>query len=246
MIFGSLPTLDRRLLNQLPRIGGSVNSGGGIVPVTMFSDDFNRADGGLGDNWDVLAGSFAIASNNAVGATAGFAKNLAIWKTPLTGSNQWARLNYEDNDDLGGFVGPCFRFTDASSPHYLNDYNFTQDFFTYYESVGYTAVVGDNYVNGSTTPAWPGINFSETIVGTTLEGTNDATTLRYWFWAAASPPGQLVPTSPSVWNSIAPTIEIVLSGKPRYVNTGVKVGICAFFGDPGESAKINSFAAGAF
>lgn len=63
------------------RLGMGVGLGGSaIAPIVevqvqepvggLFSDNFNRADGGLGANWEVLNGSWSIVSNRAVPTTA--------------------------------------------------------------------------------------------------------------------------------------------------------------------------------
>lgn len=46
---------------------------GTAFAATTVLDDFNRADGGLGSNWTVQAGTFAIAGNVAVGSSLGLA-----------------------------------------------------------------------------------------------------------------------------------------------------------------------------
>ena len=46
---------------------------GTAFAATTVLDDFNRADGGLGPNWTVQDGAFAIAGNVAVGSSGGLA-----------------------------------------------------------------------------------------------------------------------------------------------------------------------------
>ena len=64
---------------SLPEQGGGGGGGSAVlvpglifecdccgVSCTIFSDDYNRADGDPGDNWDIRSGSFAISSNTLV------------------------------------------------------------------------------------------------------------------------------------------------------------------------------------
>lgn len=217
------------------------NEGGAGGPVS-FSDDFDRANGTLGSNWTVYAGDWAIASNAAVPQSASFAKNLAIFNTDTGSVNQWARITYDANGTFG-FLGPVFRFTDEDSEHYECDYMASECYFTYSEDVAYTASAGDNIINGTTTPSWPGINFSATIVGTTIEGTGDNTVIRFWFWAADDPPEELEPSAPDLWDGDAAFIEVT-TNPARSADTGTKIGICGFFNP--TSARLIAFAGGGF
>jgi hypothetical protein len=224
---------------QLADIYEAVVAGGG---VNTASDDFNRANGAIGGEWTVYSGGFNILSNELVGTSAGFAKNLAIHSVDVGSINQWVRLTYKDASGAG-FLGPVFRFVDENSPHYENDFNGNACYFTYSEDVAYTANSADNIIDGTTSPAWPGINFSPTIVGTTLEGVGNSTIIRYWFWAANTPPAELEPTSPSLWNGEAPFITVT-TDPARSADIGTRVGVCAFHAV--TSAVMDDWAAGGF
>lgn len=58
------------------------------VAASGIADDFNRADGGLGSNWTVVQGTFAVASNKCSITTSG--RNQAYWNAATPADNQYA------------------------------------------------------------------------------------------------------------------------------------------------------------
>lgn len=69
---------------------------------TLFSDNFNRADGGLGANYTDLIAGMAISSNQVAGA-AGDAATYYNGGTPA--ANCWAQITFVTKTALGGNLG---------------------------------------------------------------------------------------------------------------------------------------------
>jgi hypothetical protein len=94
----------------------------------MASDDFNRANGGLGANWTVQNGSLAIVSNAVNSGTSAVDEqafyNVGVW------SNDQSSQVTQVLTASSSFVGTTVRAsgTGGSSQHYMliaNDVNFT-------------------------------------------------------------------------------------------------------------------------
>ena len=68
------------------------------LPAT---DDFNRADGGLGANWTTHLAAPTIASNQAVAATSN-AYNSAYWNADAFGADQYSEIIVGDADAYRG------------------------------------------------------------------------------------------------------------------------------------------------
>ena len=64
-----------------------------------ITDDFNRADGGLGSNWNTIAGTWAIASNKAQQSGSGV--SVTLWNTvpSFFHDTQYVQANFTKNTD---------------------------------------------------------------------------------------------------------------------------------------------------
>lgn len=69
---------------------------------TLFSDDFNRADGGLGANYTVLAAGLTISSNQV----AGFAGDGSVYYNGGSpAADCWTAMKYAVKSAVGGNIG---------------------------------------------------------------------------------------------------------------------------------------------
>lgn len=83
-----IPEADWRTIvppNLRARVGRPRN------PETSVSDDFNRADGGLGANWGSTSGMWEIAANQ-VRRRATTIWEQTVFQTALSGSDHWAQI----------------------------------------------------------------------------------------------------------------------------------------------------------
>ena len=95
------------------------------VGNTIATDDFNRADGGLGANWSTAWwGSFAVASNAAQVTAAGNAA-FAYWNADTFDDDQWAEATFVPGSGQGDNAAVMVRASGSgSSP---SGYYFTYD-----------------------------------------------------------------------------------------------------------------------
>ena len=92
--------------------------------ATSASDDFNRADGGLGPNWtDVSDGGLAITSQ-AVAGTAGGAVSGDIRTAGTYAGNQYSQVTVTSTQLTGGqWIGPMVRAQNGGFSAYVGIYN---------------------------------------------------------------------------------------------------------------------------
>ena len=102
-----------------------------MVSANVFIDDFNRADGAIGSNYDAVNGGLAVFSNAVRGTTADV-RSYSIVKTSvaLFSANQRASIRYTALNVVDR-AGPVVRFnTDTQSGYRINtdgnSYNFLQ------------------------------------------------------------------------------------------------------------------------
>lgn len=219
-------------------ITGTVRTSGGLV-VPIF-DDFTRADGPLGANWTIEAGSWAIASNEARATDIDpiFTKNVAIWtpsETPTV--TQWVRgiVDFKGNND---FIGFAHRFLDAASPHYLIDFNAGSLYLSYYSDIADN--VADNIINGFVDPPFPLPGTGPVVFGLTITGIGDFTEWCIWLNQAIAG----APSSSTLWSGLMPSISTTDNPPAGGANVGRRAGMC-FFGDT-VGASILEFEAGSF
>jgi Putative esterase len=103
--------------------------GNAHADVTVASDDFNRANGGLGGNWTaVAAGGLAISSDAAVGtAAAGAAGNAGmtgdVWSASSFGADQFSQVELTSAQLTGGeWIGPAVRVSAGGAACYVGIY----------------------------------------------------------------------------------------------------------------------------
>ena len=89
---------------------------------TAGSDDFNRADGGLGANWTgVSDGGLSISSQAVVGSSAGVAGD--IWTGQTYASDQYSQVEVTSTQLTGGqWIGPAVRAQNGGQDTYLGIY----------------------------------------------------------------------------------------------------------------------------
>ena len=77
--------------------------------ATPGSDDFNRADGGLGPNWtDISDGGLSISSQAVVGSSGGHAGDIRTGETYA--SDQYSQVEVTSTQLTGGqWIGPAVR-----------------------------------------------------------------------------------------------------------------------------------------
>ena len=97
-----------------------------VIPQSAFattsSDDFNRADGGLGVNWtDMTDGGLAVSAGQVVGTSSGASGDIRTAET--TASDQYSQIEITSTQLSGGqWVGPAVRAQNGGQNVYLGLY----------------------------------------------------------------------------------------------------------------------------
>jgi hypothetical protein len=159
----------------------SVSNGSGTVAATNVTnvtvtcstssstatDDFNRADGGLGPNWTAVAdGGLSISSQAVLGssATAGDIRTGESYA-----SDQSSQVQLTSAQLSGGqWVGPAVRMQNGGQNQYLGIYFWnsgTQELRLYKRSAGTWVQLGSSYSSG---PLTAGTQLQVTAVGSTI------------------------------------------------------------------------------
>ena len=136
--------------------------------ATTASDNFNRADGGLGPNWTATAdGGMAIASQPVAG-TAG-ATTGDMWTADTFASDQFSAVQVTSTQLSGGqWVGPAVRLQDSGQNGYLGIYywnNGSPELVLYKRTSGSWSQLGSPY---STGPLAAGTQLELMAVGGTI------------------------------------------------------------------------------
>ena len=118
---------------------------------TAGSDDFNRADGGLGANWTgVSDGGLSISSQAVVGSSAGVAGD--IWTGQTYASDQYSQVEVTSTQLTGGqWIGPAVRAQNGGQDTYLGIYfwnNGSPQLRLYERSAGTWTQLGGSYNSG--------------------------------------------------------------------------------------------------
>jgi hypothetical protein len=135
---------------------------------TSASDDFNRADGGLGPNWTPTAdGPMAIASQQVVG-TAG-ALTGDMWTANAFASDQFSQVQVTSTQLSGGqWVGPAVRLQDNGLDGYVGIYYWNSgspELMLFLRSGGNWTQLGSTYDSG---PLAAGTQLELAAVGSTI------------------------------------------------------------------------------
>jgi hypothetical protein len=193
--------------------------GGGEPEPEPIEDDFGRPNAASqGANWVDVAGGHSIVGNAARSELGSFAKNVSVWHAPTQTLNQWISHSYHQNGNTSGFIGPVFRYEDADSPLYINDFNATQLYWGYYPDIA--TISGDgqrNIIDGAT----HGITDGERATWA-LSGTGAATRLRVW----KNPTGDIDPGGVT-WGGADPTLNNLIDFGDT-ADIGKRLGICGF------------------
>lgn len=133
--------------------------------MASATDNFDRADGGVGANWDNLNQSLIIVSNRCEGNAAG--NNLARWVADTFDADQSAQVTLGVDADGGG---PCVRLTVGVAGSGYLAYTAATTFVEYYRITdGSYAKLGATI--GSLTNLAVGHTLKLAIAGTTLTAT---------------------------------------------------------------------------
>ena len=133
-----------------------------LVPLTMFphtasaatsaTDDFNRADGGLGPNWTAISdGGMSISSQVVAGATGGTTGDVRTAESYP--SDQYSKVEVTSTQLTGGqWVGPAVRVQGGGQNGYLGIYFWNSGnpvLRLYKRSGGSFTQLGGGYVSGA-------------------------------------------------------------------------------------------------
>lgn len=86
--------------------------------MSSYSDNFNRSDGGLGSNWVVLRGSFAIVSNQVKGSGVAPAITHVATSAATFSADQTANLTLQSKSTFD-FIGPAVRINPSTKECYF-------------------------------------------------------------------------------------------------------------------------------
>lgn len=185
--------------------------------MANFSDNFNRADGGLGANWTNVAGGSAaqILSNRFAAINSGYAENTnAYTGTACDSINQYVKATLVFFSGGFSYAEFGFRITDSSSPMYgvffwLDEDQITIATKTTPADTGYTSFgsAATTIADGQT---W----------GITLSGTGNDLTVRGWL-----NPTNNTPDSATSWDSDTSPDIVITANPSSAVDSGNYVGL---------------------
>ena len=132
------------------------------------SDDFNRADGGLGPDWTAISDGAMAISSQVVTGTAG-ATTGEIRTAETFASDQYSQVEVTSTQLTGGqWIGPAVRVQNGGQDAYLGIYfwNFgNPELVLYLRSAGSWTQLGSSYSSG---PLAAGTQLELTAVGNTI------------------------------------------------------------------------------
>ena len=136
--------------------------------ATSASDDFNRADGGLGPNWTPVSdGGMAISSQQVTGTSGGTTGDIRTAETYA--SDQYSMVQVTSTQLTGGeWVGPAVRLQSGGQSGYLGIYFWNSGspvLRLYKRTAGSWAQLGSSYSSG---PLAAGTQLQVTAVGSTI------------------------------------------------------------------------------
>lgn len=127
LLHGTVPT-DRTRWNNLQAtrgrnrivIGGEVVFDAPVVRGTTLTEDFNKADNGLGPDqtWSDIEGTFGVVSNQA-DATSGSGSHSARVDSDLAGDDNYAEAEDWNSGTGSNTPGVACRFSSSANTHYL-------------------------------------------------------------------------------------------------------------------------------
>ncbi|HEX6761239.1 MAG TPA: LamG-like jellyroll fold domain-containing protein [Gaiellaceae bacterium] len=131
------------------------------------SDDFNRADGGLGPNWSAVGDGGLSISSQAVVGTSATAGDIRIGESYP--SDQSSQVEVTSTQLTGGqWIGPAVRMQNGGQNMYLGIYfwnNGSQELRIYERNAGTWTQLGGSYGCG---PLAPGTQLQLSAVGSTI------------------------------------------------------------------------------
>lgn len=194
--------------------------------MATFSDDFNRANGGLGANWTIVVGSgpgAEIVSNQFMCLAGSFVENTCQYTGTSTSSvDQFIKATLV-MPATGAYGEMGFRITNSSSPMYSVFFWQDEDQVTFQRKATpadnsselVQTVTGVTIANGQT---W----------GVTCEGTGSSVVIRGWL-----NPTNNAPDSASSWDSDTSPDFTFTNNPTTPVDSGNSVGL------GGEQSSIN-------
>ena len=152
-------------------------AGAVVLPILLLaqaaaargsSDDFNRADGGLGSGWAAMTdGGLSIVSQQAVGNAGGIAGDIRVAES--YGSDQSSQIEVTSTQLTGGeWIGPSVRSQNGGQDLYLGIYfwNYGDPQLQLYKRTnGGWAQLGNSYESG---PLPAGTQLTLTVTGSDL------------------------------------------------------------------------------
>ena len=146
-----------------------------MVP-TSGSDDFNRADGGLGASWAAMSdGGLSIVSQRVVGAAGTYAGDIRVAES--YGSDQYSQIGVTSAQLSGGqWIGPSVRSQNGGQDTYLGIYFWNSgspQLRLYKRTAGTWIQLGSSYSSG---PLPAGTTLTLSAVGSTISFQQDGIT----------------------------------------------------------------------
>lgn len=205
-------------------------AGGGL---NSFTDDFNRADGALGANWDLEIGSITVVSNSASLRTASYGKQLAVYIGGTLNTNDHAWYGQLVYAETGGnkYGHAVLRYTDDASPYYVIELATAEN--TAAWLMYPNAASGTSTEIGAPTAVTGNIDPND-FFGITVEGTGASTVFRLWLNPGA--PFNTATDTTSSWNGSGPLITWNDDPGANAVDSGVTGGLQGFVAVAGDLA----------
>jgi hypothetical protein len=136
--------------------------------ATSASDNFNRADGGLGSNWTPISdGGMAIASQQVTGTAAVLTGD--TWAASTFGNDQYSEIQVTSTQLSGGqWVGPAVRVQSSGQNGYVGIYNWNSgspELMVFKRSAAGWTQLGNSY---SVAPLAAGTKLRLTVLGNSI------------------------------------------------------------------------------
>lgn len=230
LAIASVKTVNGLAIASAKTVAGLDNTSGG--GLNTFTDDFTRANGALGANWDVDTGSITIVSNAASVQTGGYAKALAVYigGSLNTIKQAWyGQLEFVDGS--GKYPHAVLRYTNDVSPYYSVEFAVNENNVTWYQYP--SAASGSSTAISAATAVTGGIDPSD-FFGITVEGTGSGTVVRVWLNPGA--PFNTVTDTVSSWNGSGPLITWNDDPGGVAVDSGPTCGMQCFVQNAGDLA----------
>jgi hypothetical protein len=186
--------------------------------ASAFSDNFTRADGDLpGANWNEVDGDIVISANRLIFVDGGYENHCLMFTSPVLGLTQYQKVKFLMSTTSEAVIGLIFRNVADAGNAYVITFN-NDDTVSWLRFSSLVGWAGEQLIASATLDGGIG---NDLIVGVTVEGLGNNTTIRIW----SNPTG--LPLAANNWNGdTTPTLSFT-QNPPSPSDAGYRLGIFA-------------------